>query len=93
MIGSDQIHPFDRATRAASARVVAPVFLIAAERLLRVVPTERWARAAITATGEPSSASSKISDSRVVSGVGPDIIDSAARSGSGGGIRGRRDWR
>ena len=51
-----QIQPFDWASRAASARVDAPVLPIAAERWLRTVPTERWARAAITATGDPSRA-------------------------------------
>jgi hypothetical protein len=66
----------------ASARLVAPVLPIAAERWLRTVPSERKSRRAIAATLDPSRAAWSTSVSRWVSGDSPASSESVASFGS-----------
>src|SRR5699024_10088470 len=74
--------PFSRAMRAASARLRAFVFPIAADSRLRTVPDERNSAEATSPTLAPSAAARSTSVSRSVRGEAPCIVDSTASSGS-----------
>src|SRR5437660_2905007 len=79
MAGARYSQPFSSAIRAASARLLALSFWMAAERWLRTVPSDRNRRFATRATLDPSADAASTSVSRLDSGVSPSVRAWAAR--------------